>query len=535
MYLEHFGLRESPFTIAPNPQYLFMSRRHRDALAHLLFGLHSDGGFVLLTGEVGTGKTTLCRRLLEQVPADVNVAFVLNPRVSAPELLAVICDEFHIPYSPDDSSKQLVDLLNSFLLDQHAANRKSVVIIDEAQNLDIDVLEQLRLLTNLETSERKLLQIILLGQPELQTLLNQPDLRQFSQRITARFHLEALDASETADYIAHRLEVAGIRRTIFNRSAVREIFRLSRGIPRVINLICDRSLLGAYAEDQDTVSRAIVSRAAEEVLGQVDRSRGIRPLTAVALVLLSAFLAWAGWYQGQSTHEIGSPPPVDTAKTVEPDETAQSVAAAASIPAVSSAPALPQMNGRRNLEDAYHDLFALWGTAFEARDQPACELARTIGLMCNTRPASLETLVLLNRPAVIYQAGSYLTISHVSDTGVTLIAGSNEYEVPRAVLERQVSGNMYLFWRTPPRYQQSLKIGDKGPAVDWLVIQMALIRGEEPPLGSGYLFDDALAASVRAFQARVGLEPNGIVDVDTWIHLNSVEAINIPLIAAHTG
>ena len=249
MYTEHFGLTEAPFSIAPNPQYLFMSRRHKDALAHLLYGIQSGGGFVLLTGEVGTGKTTLCRCLLEQIPEDVETAFVLNPLAGRGRaLLATICDEFGISYANKASLKKLVDLLNAYLMETHSNHRKAVLIIDEAQNLSFELLEQLRLLTNLETNERKLLQIILLGQPELLEMLEDRQLRQLSQRIVARFHLEALNSSETEAYIVHRLAIAHGEPELFKRSAIKKIYRISAGIPRIINLICDRALLGTYAE-----------------------------------------------------------------------------------------------------------------------------------------------------------------------------------------------------------------------------------------------------------------------------------------------
>ncbi|MBT4616328.1 MAG: AAA family ATPase, partial [Gammaproteobacteria bacterium] len=237
MYTQHFGLTEAPFSIAPNPRYLFMSRRHRDALAHLLFGVQSDGGFVLLTGEVGTGKTTLCRCLLEQIPNDVEIAFVLNPFAgSGRALLATICSEFGIKYPAKTSLKMLVDRLNTFLMDSHSNHRKAVLIIDEAQNLSYELLEQLRLLTNLETNERKLLQIILLGQPELLEMLEDRSLRQLSQRIIARFHLSALDSNETEAYITHRLAIAHGQPEPFTRSAMKSVYRISTGIPRVINL-----------------------------------------------------------------------------------------------------------------------------------------------------------------------------------------------------------------------------------------------------------------------------------------------------------
>ncbi|MBC7547886.1 MAG: AAA family ATPase, partial [Polaromonas sp.] len=252
MYEKFFGLSRDPFSIAPDPRYLFMSERHREALAHLLYGLDAGGGFVLLSGEIGTGKTTVCRCFLEQIPPNCNVAYIFNPRLTVLELLRSVCEEFHVPLPPEApvtvTAKALIDLLNTFLLNAHAAGRNNVLIIDEAQNLSSDILEQLRLLTNLETNERKLLQIILIGQPELRGMLARPELEQLAQRVIARFHLDALSQAETDDYVAHRLAVAGLSGPLpFDKKALARIYQLSRGVPRRINLLCGRALLGAYA------------------------------------------------------------------------------------------------------------------------------------------------------------------------------------------------------------------------------------------------------------------------------------------------
>ena len=262
MYAPFFGLAQEPFSIAPDPRLLFMSERHREALAHLLYGLGSGGGFVLLTGEIGTGKTTVCRCFLEQVPDNCNVAYIFNPKLTALELLQSICDEFHVTVPSKDllppTVKDYLDPLNAFLLREHAAGRNNVLIIDEAQNLSAEVLEQLRLLTNLETSERKLLQIVLIGQPELRVMLQRPELEQLAQRVIARYHLDALTEAETAQYIRHRMEVSGLTRELpFDRRALARIHQLSRGVPRRINLLCDRALLGAFAGSQAVVTRDI--------------------------------------------------------------------------------------------------------------------------------------------------------------------------------------------------------------------------------------------------------------------------------------
>lgn len=280
MYTNHFGLKHEPFSIAPDPHYLFMSERHREALAHLLYGVRGGGGFVLLTGEIGAGKTTVCRCFLEQVPGRCNVAYIFNPRQSAEELLDSICDEFRIPRTLPagrlPTARDHVAALNEFLLRTHGVGQNNVLIIDEAQNLSAEVLEQLRLLTNLETNERKLLQIILIGQPELRDMLARPELEQLAQRVIARYHLDALTPRETAQYIQHRLAVSGLNGALpFDAASLQRIHALTRGVPRRINLLCDRALLGAYASGRPAVDVDIVDKAAAEVSGEVPpRARG---------------------------------------------------------------------------------------------------------------------------------------------------------------------------------------------------------------------------------------------------------------------
>ena len=294
MYTNHFGLKHEPFSIAPDPHYLFMSERHREALAHLLYGVRGGGGFVLLTGEIGAGKTTVCRCFLEQVPSRCNVAYIFNPRQSAEELLDSICDEFRIPRTPPagrlPTARDHVAALNEFLLRTHGVGQNNVLIIDEAQNLSAEVLEQLRLLTNLETNERKLLQIILIGQPELRDMLARPELEQLAQRVIARYHLEALTPPETAQYIHHRLAVSGLNGALpFDAPSLQRIHALTRGVPRRINLLCDRALLGAYASGRPAVSVDIVDKAAAEVSGEAPpraRRPGWRgPRARIALAL----------------------------------------------------------------------------------------------------------------------------------------------------------------------------------------------------------------------------------------------------------
>ncbi len=297
MYLKHFNLTERPFSITPDPRFLYMSDRHREALAHLLYGLGEGGGFVQLTGEVGTGKTTICRCLLEQVPGNVDVALVLNPKVTAVELIATVCDELGVTYPPETHSiKILTDVLNRHLLEAHARGRHTVLIIDEAQNLSLEALEQVRLLTNLETPTRKLLQIILIGQPELRELLAREEMRQLSQRVTARYHLEPIAQEDIGSYIQHRLQICGISHIVFNKRAVDLIRRLSGGIPRLINVLCDRALLGAYVEGKSQVDRDTAKKAAREVMAEEAELPADRRWMVPALVSLAGGLLAAAVY-----------------------------------------------------------------------------------------------------------------------------------------------------------------------------------------------------------------------------------------------
>jgi general secretion pathway protein A len=337
MYAAHFGLKREPFSIAPDPRYLFMSERHREALAHLLYGVRGGGGFVLLTGEIGAGKTTVCRCFLEQVPKRCNVAYIFNPKLTALELLQSVCEEFRIEVHARSAGgatlKDHVDALNEYLLRSHAAGFNSVLIIDEAQNLSIDVLEQLRLLTNLETNERKLLQIILIGQPELRDMLLKPELEQLAQRVVARFHLDPLAEDETAHYIKHRLSVAGMNGLIpFDRDARHRIYELTRGVPRRINLLCDRALLGAYAGGRQRVDKAIVDKAAREVFDTRGNaspwSRRRLAVTAGVTLGVTAAIAAGLWLTAAQRRSVAAEQAAAAASSVAASAAAASAAAA---------------------------------------------------------------------------------------------------------------------------------------------------------------------------------------------------------------
>ena len=296
MYCEYFKFQEKPFSLAPASHLLYMSRQHWEAIAHLLYGVEDDWGFVLLTGEIGTGKTTMCRFLLEQIPENVEVALIINPKLTAEELLATICDEFRITYPEGNKSiKVFVSLINGFLLEAHAKARKSLLIIDEAQCLSSEVLDQLRLLTNLETDQAKLLRIILIGQPELRDKLSKPELQQMAQRITARYHIGPLSKREVSEYVGHRLKAAGSQSNLFPDRTIKELYLFSKGIPRLINAICDRALLGAYLQKKPKVDRSTLSMAAKEVFSDTsfvkNSNRWLPVKWGIAVFLLFSALA----------------------------------------------------------------------------------------------------------------------------------------------------------------------------------------------------------------------------------------------------
>ena len=297
MYESYFGLKEKPFSIAPDPRYIYLSDAHEDALAHLLFGVQEGGGFALMTGEVGTGKTTLLRTLVQQLPEHIDLALVFNPMLSPLQFVATVCDELKIPYDTDKASlKLLIDALNKHLLAAYLDGRRTILVIDEAQSLSVEVLEQIRLLTNLETTREKLLQIILIGQPELRETLARNDMRQLAQRITDVFHLEPLGLEEVRNYLIHRLTIAGAQKSIFSDSAVRAIYTASGGVPRLVNELADKALLSAYAKEKRQVDKKMVREASKQVLASRDEvSFGwLWGVTAGVVILAAAgiFYLW---------------------------------------------------------------------------------------------------------------------------------------------------------------------------------------------------------------------------------------------------
>jgi general secretion pathway protein A len=517
MYQSYFGLAEEPFSIAPDPRYLYMSQRHQEALAHLLYGVNAGGGFVLLTGEVGAGKTTVCRCFLEQIPPSCDVAYIFNPKLTVAELLSTICVEFGIACPAGNTSiKVYIDSINAYLLAAHARGRHTVLIIDEAQNLSADVLEQLRLLTNLETNQRKLLQIILLGQPELAEMLAQPELRQLAQRIIARYHLGPLEKNEVAAYVQHRLGVAGAQRQLFPAALMGSLYRLSRGIPRIINVLCDRALLGAYSESRERVDRATLKQAAYEVFHNpaAQRRSLLRPLLA-GLLLASTVFAVAHY---QTAEQAAPAPKVD----IKPAPLNQPAA----LPDVLEWPVAQPIADSK--PQAYAALFKAWGETYQITDAKkgdACRQAHAAGLRCVTERGWLDDLRRLNLPAVLQMRDRQgqefsATLTGLDDKSASFVVGGENHKVALGVLAAQWSGHYTLLWRRPPVASKKLRLGDYGPDVEWLGKQLARLDGKSSDSGNKQLFDETMLRRVKQFQLDQGLSPDGRVGSQTLMRLS---------------
>ena len=538
MYTSFFGINEKPFSITPDPRYLFLSERHGEALAHLVYGVTESGGFIQLTGEVGTGKTTLVRSLLlNRMPDNADVAVVLNPQLSVVEFLATICEELHIEVAHNRGSvKALTDALNRHLLEAHAAGRRTILVVDEAQNLAPAVLEQVRLLTNLETAKQKLLQIILIGQPELRDLLARNDLRQLAQRITARYHLEPLSREETASYIEHRLKVAGALGEVFDAGAKKEVFRLSQGVPRLVNVICDRALLGAYSQESRRVNARFVRLAAAEVKGELERSPWVSRLAVAASVAGIVIIAASAFYLAPRE----TPP--------EPAMQQAAVVAAQPAPAEEAAPEPvepePEETGPTLLEElklaedlttsdyALAALFEIWGLEYRAGGRPGCDQATDAGLACLSRSASWAGLVQMDRPAILtlVDAGGdehevVLRATHGDQAELSI--GGVTVTHPVAEVTRFWFGDFMLLWRPPTGAAISLGPGSSGRSVAWLRESLAAIDSRYASANpASTTFDAELDQIVRAFQRDHRLDVDGLAGQQTQIIINSLLAVD---------
>ncbi len=583
MYLEYFGLLEAPFSIAPDPRYLYMSERHREALAHLLYGIESTGAFILLTGDVGTGKTTVSRCLLDQVPEDTYLALVLNPKLNSIELLQVICDEFRINYDKSDlSAKTLVDSINRYLLGAHALGKKTVLLIEEAQNLDLDVLEQLRLLTNLETSERKLLQVILLGQPEFLEVLDRPELSQLAQRITARFHLGPLKINEVEEYISYRLAIAGCRRPLFGVGVIKLLYRYSGGVPRLINVICDRALLGCYVQNRHYIDKKTLSIAAQEVLGerkaatiQPNLKKYFYPEVVLGVIVIILMVVLSMYIINSTEDEVAEnnlqviENIVDVDKPEEKNTINRSTQANRTLQ--SAFPDNSTITANRNIDNtgvetpdttfelsdntdkaiektimwpadsdrlrsnlqSYQALFNRWELDYDSvKDGTPCFYAKTQGLSCRHENTGLKSLRQYNRPAVLtlyddYNKVQYVTIVDLTNDQAKVIIAGEEQTITLAQLALYWKGDFSFFWSIPDGYYKPITPGDSGKVILWLSRRMREINQNLGSYNNSY-YDNALVAQVKAFQLSEGLIGDGIVGIKTLIHINQATSQQVP-------
>jgi general secretion pathway protein A len=535
MYTSFFGLQEKPFAITPDPRYLYLSERHAEALAHLLYGINEAGGFIQLTGEVGTGKTTVIRSLLEQLPGHAEVALILNPRITPPEFLLTICEELHlqVPAEGRNSTKALMDLLGHYLLEAHARGRRVVLIVDEAQNLSFETLEQVRLLTNLETATTKLLQIILIGQEELRALLATPGLRQLAQRITGRYHLSPLGADESAGYVKHRMRVAGATAEAFTPGALREIYRLSKGIPRVINVVSDRALLGAFTREEHRVGASYIREAASEVYGRPIPAPWLRWATAGAVAAALALVAFGAWSVfGRNDARTAT---VKTAVVAPASDAAAAkvpvAAPVAAAPPVAIAPALDQLLAQNandtTTEAALGHLFTRWNLTYAPNRGRGCEQATAQGLECLFQKGSWAQLRTLNRPAILTLTddvgGTHqVVLTALTDEAATIELGGKPQDLPIATISRYWFGDFLLLWRPPLAVVKSLGPGMRGAEVRWLRDNLRAAQGLPEAQPASDQYDEELTRLVQDFQRTHRLNADGVAGVQTQIVLDTV-------------
>lgn len=524
MYCETFGLAEKPFNITPNPRYIFLSKNHKEVFAHLLFGVRNHSGFIEVTGEVGTGKTTVLRTLLSQLGGEgYRLALIFNPSLSSLELLRSINREFAIPADAAGAG-ELLATLNAFLLQENSAGRTVVLVIDEAQNLEAGVLEQIRLLSNLETETDKLIQIVLVGQPELATLLERPELRQLSQRITVRYHLRPMDFEDTAAYIEHRLMVAGGNKRLFTSAAVRKIYRFSKGYPRLINILCDRGLLVAYAEDAREVSASAIATAISELRRVIApaRRRLILPLVLAATVLLLGTLAL-----------VEFPPdffrlPRHIAAQPEPPAVLLPVDGGQSLEALRRE--LAGQDEGRGATRAFNVLAALWGAAPVPEEQELTfpqgggRAASERSLSLTPFRGSVDTLRAMDVPLLLELSlpgttgHRYLALVSVEDGSASIsppLAGRDTLTLNE--LRELWFGHGYILWKNSMNLPYLLNPGMTGPGVAGVqrLLQEAGVSGGEV----NGIFDEKTISAVTVFQRRRGIAQDGRVGPQTLLLL----------------
>ncbi|MDK9764135.1 AAA family ATPase [Vibrio sp. D420a] len=542
MYKEYFGFVEMPFSIVPNSRYLFLSQRHQEAMQNLQAGLGDGGGFAMLTGEVGTGKTTVAKAMLASLDDQTQAGLILNPTFSNIELLEAVCDEFEIDYPEQASLKQLSQAIHSFLLDSHEQGIHTLLVIDEAQHLAADVLEQLRLLTNLETDSRKLLKVLLVGQPELQQHLQTNQLRQLAQRITGRYHLLPLNAQEAGKYIAFRLETAGAQQMLFSNRAVKSIAQYTHGIPRLINLVCDKALQLSFHQGEKTPSQATVEQACQQIMSfqaevyqaPVKQQSAVWPklVQYSALSVLGLGLAWGTFtYLPQNIDKWLVNEQV--ASDLEP-QIKTAMQAPIEIQAETTAPLLPehiaqQLTQGTSRASAIQDLYQLWGYQSSLRDGLCLSEPQSV-FVCVEGQATLRELIQLNSPVVLnltFEEQSYHAVLYgLSDKSVELLVNQSLVQIPVSALETLWQGDYVAIWKQPLR--ETLREGDSGEAVALLDLLLSEALGEN--VTGQELFDDELKRKVEAFQIWQGMSVDGIAGKRTLARLQRIAQLDSPIL-----
>jgi general secretion pathway protein A len=581
MYQSFFGLTCEPFSVAADPRFIYRSPAHRQALAHLKFGLHRGTGFILLTGEIGAGKTTVCRSFIRRLNPVFDVALVVNPRLDARALLARACEDLRIELQA--GTVDLIDAIHGHLLLSHAAGRRTLIVVDEAQALSLDVLEQLRLLTNLDSSGGKL-QVFLIGQPELRTMLQQPALEPVAQRVVARFHLSALPERETALYIAHRLSVAGLFGPLpFDEAALHRIHHLCAGVPRRINVLCGRVMHVAEEAAIRTITQEMVEEAAHEVFDDPPKAEVVDDMpqattaptvpteseprwpallgVAGSALLIGALAVWTLNGHGSpptppsiaaasptTTPTAAAPTPVSVpvpvpapAPSPAPVSMSTTRVVAASLAAAASPPAAKPVPFDRietffataepDESVAWRNLARLWGAALGP--SPPCDAAASAGLRCYRTSGGLETVRQLDRPGLLKLTNEqgrvvYALLVGLSDSGATIRSGDTEMVLPLSALAGRWHGEFATLWRSPPGYRIGGSIGAGNAFSDWLGERLSIVDGASPNANDG----ESLAARVSVFQLAHGLEPDGRVGPQTMMQLNHASSVGEPRLLA---
>jgi general secretion pathway protein A len=574
VYQNFFCFKERPFKLVPNPEYFFMSQSHEEALAHLNYAISQGDGFVAITGEVGTGKTTLCRVFLESLDESMESAYIFNPKLSPKQLLMAINEEFGLSFEADNT-RELIGALNSYLMEKKTEGKKVVLLIDEAQNLAANVLELIRLLSNLETTKFKLLQIILVGQPELADLLDSHELRQLGQRITLKCNLKPLTFKEVKEYIEHRIHIASPKPVVqFTSASHRAIYKYSAGIPRLINIVCDRALLTAYVLNQKKITATITQSAILELSGRSDLKRfGIVGwkkaswvFSLLGLGLLVLILQGTGFIdlrkmlsvsrlKSSAISESAPSPPVDSMSTpASPNLPKTEAARAKQPPAVTESltiASFPDFLREMDVVSSRHlalkAVLKLWGTGAEIapaldsleNDDAFFRLAsEQNGLVVHRLGCNFNLIKSLNLPAVLavslpeWNSPAYLSIHKMDDHNIILNKGPRgEFiELSTDALKAYCTGTVYVPWKNFFAYKGTIPLTASGESVIMLKMHLQDIGFNSIEINP--LYDDHTKTAVKQIQQKNGLRPDGIVGPLTKIVLyNEKTSLNIPHIA----